>query len=98
MRCELVEIGSGQSDSGMIACVSDHFIVGVMSYVTIYLCFSDVRLEETYFNKDVEKVFMSASENLYKQKTLPSLLLANQVGNMYTPSLYGGLVSYIHSQ
>ena len=30
-------------------------------------------------------------------KTAPSLLVANQVGNMYTPSLYGGLASFIQS-
>ena len=38
---------------------------------------------------------MTASEVIYNTKTKPSLLLANQVGNMYTPSVYGGLVSFL---
>ena len=54
-----------------------------------------MKLEDTYFNRDVEKAFMAASKGLYVQKTQPSLMLATQVGNMYTPSLYGGLVSFI---
>lgn len=54
-----------------------------------------MKLEDAYFNKDVEKALMTASKSLYKAKTEPTLLLANQVGNMYTPSVYGGLFSYI---
>ena len=57
--------------------------------------YRDIPLEDTYLNKDVERAFMMASEEIYSQKTQPSLLLANQVGNMYTPSLYGGLVSFL---
>ncbi len=54
-----------------------------------------MKLEDTYFNKDVEKALMGASKALYREKTEPSLYIANQVGNMYTPSVYGGLVSFI---
>ncbi|KAK2164115.1 hypothetical protein LSH36_68g01018 [Paralvinella palmiformis] len=57
--------------------------------------FRDVKLEDTYFNRDIEKAFMTASKVLYEEKTKPSLMLATQVGNMYTPSVYGGLVSFI---
>lgn len=53
--------------------------------------------EESMSNKDFERDFMSASKELFEKKTKASLLLANQVGNMYTPSVYGGLVSYIFS-
>ncbi|KAF6204121.1 hypothetical protein GE061_002461 [Apolygus lucorum] len=60
--------------------------------------FSNIKLEETYFDRDVEKGFMTFSKELFKKKTLPSLLLSNQVGNMYTASLYGGLVSYLISK
>ncbi|KAK7794111.1 hypothetical protein R5R35_012605 [Gryllus longicercus] len=60
--------------------------------------FSDVKLEETYFDRDVEKAFMDLSKKVFEEKTKPSLLLANQVGNMYTPSLYGGLVSLLISK
>ena len=66
-----------------------------MSY---YFCllFRDVKLEDSYFNRDVEKAFMSAAKDLYAKKTQPSLLISNQVGNMYTPSVYGGLASLLY--
>lgn len=47
------------------------------------------------FNKELEKDFMTASKGLFEKKTKPSLFLANQVGNMYCPSVYGGVVSHI---
>jgi len=57
--------------------------------------FKDVRLEDTYFDRDVEKSFMTISKDTFDKKTKPSLLLANQVGNMYTSSVYSGLVSLL---
>lgn len=60
--------------------------------------FTDIKLEDTYFNRDVEKAFMTFSKELFNRKTKPSLLLSNQVGNMYTASLYGGLISYLCSK
>jgi len=57
--------------------------------------FRDLKLEDTYFNRDVEKAFLTASSDQYKAKTQASLLLANKVGNMYTPSVYSGLVSLL---
>lgn len=59
--------------------------------------FNDTTLEESYFDRDVEKAFMTYYNEVFEQKTKPSLLLANQVGNMYTPSIYSGLVSYLIS-
>lgn len=59
--------------------------------------FDELKLEETYFDRDVEKAFMSFYNGVFEEKTKPSLLLANQVGNMYTPSVYSGLVSYLIS-
>lgn len=59
--------------------------------------FADVKLENTYFDRDVEKAFLTAYKSVFAQKTEPSLLLANQVGNMYTPSVYSGLVSLLVS-
>jgi hydroxymethylglutaryl-CoA synthase len=55
----------------------------------------NAKLEDTYFNCDVEKAFMKHSTSIFEEKTKPSLLLSNQVGNMYTPSLYGALVSFL---
>ncbi|KAM3963351.1 3-hydroxy-3-methylglutaryl-CoA synthase [Aphomia sociella] len=60
--------------------------------------FKDCKLEDTYFNRDVEKAFMTYSEKLFNEKTKPSLYIASNVGNMYTASLYGGLVSYLVSK
>lgn len=54
-----------------------------------------IRLEDTYFDRDVEKAFMKASADLFEKKTKSSLLLSNQNGNMYTPSVYGCLASLI---
>ncbi|XP_037046869.1 hydroxymethylglutaryl-CoA synthase 1 [Bradysia coprophila] len=57
--------------------------------------FNNIQLEDTYFDRDVEKAFMTQYNSVFEQKTKPSLLLANQVGNMYTPSVYSGLVSWL---
>lgn len=60
--------------------------------------FKNVKLNECYFDKNVEKAFVTSSKNIFENKTHPSLLIANQIGNMYTPSLYGGLVSLLVNQ
>ncbi|XP_018600175.1 hydroxymethylglutaryl-CoA synthase, cytoplasmic isoform X1 [Scleropages formosus] len=57
--------------------------------------FRDVKPEETYFDRDVEKAFMKASAEMFQQKTKTSLLISNQNGNMYTPSVYGCLASVV---
>lgn len=59
--------------------------------------FAQIALEDSYFNKDVEKAFMDLSKETFEAKTQPSLMIATNVGNMYTPSLYGGLISFIVS-
>jgi len=59
--------------------------------------FKNVELSKTYFDRDVEKAFMTASKASFERKTKPSLMMATNVGNMYTASLYGGLVSYLTS-
>jgi len=59
--------------------------------------FAQISLEDSYFNKEVEKAFMELSKDTFERKTQPSLLIATNVGNMYTPSLYGGLVSFVCS-
>jgi len=59
--------------------------------------FAQVELEDSYFNREVEKSFMDVSKITFQAKTEPSLMIAKNVGNMYTPSLYGCLVSFIVS-
>ncbi|XP_023179500.2 hydroxymethylglutaryl-CoA synthase 1 [Drosophila hydei] len=60
--------------------------------------FNETTLEGSYFDRDVEKAFLTQSAELFAAKTKKSLLLANQVGNMYTPSVYSGLVSLLISE
>ncbi|KRT86070.1 hypothetical protein AMK59_1292, partial [Oryctes borbonicus] len=60
--------------------------------------FKNLKLEETYFDKDVEKAFLNFSNRIFEALTKPSLFVASQVGNMYTPSVYGGLVSLLISK
>jgi len=60
--------------------------------------FKATKLEESYFDRDVEKAFMTHSQPMFEQKTKPGLKIATNVGNMYTPSVYGGLVSHMISQ
>ncbi|XP_018322846.1 hydroxymethylglutaryl-CoA synthase 1 [Agrilus planipennis] len=57
--------------------------------------YKDKKLEECYFDKEIEKVFVNYSNDLFEKKTKASLLAANQIGNMYTASLYGSLVSLL---
>ncbi|XP_029406732.2 hydroxymethylglutaryl-CoA synthase 1 [Bactrocera dorsalis] len=57
--------------------------------------FNECTLAQTYFDRDVEKAFMTQFADVFEAKTRQSLLLANQVGNMYTPSVYSGLVSLL---
>jgi hydroxymethylglutaryl-CoA synthase len=58
----------------------------------------NVKLEDSYFDRDVEKAVLTGSKAIFEKKTQPSLHIANQVGNMYTPSVYGGLISYLISK
>lgn len=52
-------------------------------------------LEETYASRELEKYFVDQSKAMFEAKTKPSLLLATQVGNMYTASVYSCLVSHL---
>lgn len=66
----------------------------VVVFLLIVSC-RDVQPEDTYFDRDVEKAFMKASTDMFERKTKASLLISNQNGNMYTPSVYGCLASLI---
>lgn len=57
--------------------------------------FRGLKLEDTYTSKEVEKAFQTASQEIFNQKTKPSLLLSSRNGNMYTPSMYGCLASLL---
>ena len=60
------------------------------------LQFKSLTLEETYFNRDVEKAFMEFTKSSFQQKVGPSLLLAKQLGNMYCGSVYACFASALN--
>jgi len=51
--------------------------------------------EESFIDKQLEKELVKLSEPQFNIKTSPSLYFAKEVGNMYTPSLYACLASYL---
>lgn len=51
--------------------------------------------EQTFGNRDFEKVMLPASKDLYDAKVVPGALLPKQLGNSYTCSLYSGLASLV---
>lgn len=59
----------------------------------------DVKLEDTFQDeskaKEIEKASMKCSQTAFDKKTAPSLFISRDVGNMYTPSLYGCLASLL---
>ena len=52
-------------------------------------------LESTLGDRGVEKASVESSTAEFEAKTVPTLLAAKEVGNMYTASLYGGLASLL---
>ncbi|KAJ7383355.1 Hydroxymethylglutaryl-CoA synthase, cytoplasmic [Desmophyllum pertusum] len=64
--------------------------------------FRNVKLEETFQDeakgREIEKASMKCSQKVYDKKTEPSLCISRDVGNMYTPSLYGCLASLLFSE
>lgn len=54
--------------------------------------------EESFLDKNLEKELIKSSEIFFKKKTFPSLLFSREIGNMYTPSLYGCLISHLLSK
>ncbi|XP_031476484.1 hydroxymethylglutaryl-CoA synthase-like isoform X2 [Nymphaea colorata] len=54
--------------------------------------------DESYQNRDLEKVSQQVAKQLYDMKVQPSTLLPKQVGNMYTASIYAAFASIIHNK
>ncbi|KAI9178799.1 3-hydroxy-3-methylglutaryl coenzyme A synthase [Blastocladiella emersonii ATCC 22665] len=53
------------------------------------------KLDESYFDKDVERAFMAVGGDYFAARTEPSLLTCKLIGNMYCGSLYGSLISLL---
>ena len=52
-------------------------------------------LEDTYYDRDVEKAFVKKAKPMYESKVAKSTLLPRELGNSYTASAYTGLLSLI---
>lgn len=59
------------------------------------LCFRNYTVEDTLKDREFEPAFMKIAADVFNQNTKPYLLLATELGNMYTASIYGCLVSYL---
>jgi len=60
-----------------------------------YQRFMKVSQYASYFDRELEKAFMSLSKHEFTRKVEPSLMAARQLGNMYCGSLYAGLISLL---
>ncbi|KAJ4832234.1 hypothetical protein Tsubulata_001991 [Turnera subulata] len=60
--------------------------------------FSTLSSDESYQNRDLEKVSQQVAKPLYDQKVQPTTLIPKQVGNMYTASLYAAFASLLHNK
>eukprot|EP00842_Homolaphlyctis_polyrhiza_P006955 jgi/Hompol1/849/HPOL_004253-RA len=52
-------------------------------------------IDQTYTNKDVEKAFMAITNEDFKTRVAPGIVVAKNVGNMYCGSLYGCFASLL---
>ncbi|KAJ2718477.1 3-hydroxy-3-methylglutaryl coenzyme A synthase [Coemansia sp. Benny D115] len=57
--------------------------------------FKEIEREASYTNKVLEKAFITVSKSQFASKTEPTLLAARNIGNMYTGSVFFGLVSLL---
>jgi hydroxymethylglutaryl-CoA synthase len=55
-----------------------------------------VSAEDSLWDRKLEKAFVVASKDSYNDKVAPSTLLPKRLGNMYTASLYAGLLSIVN--
>ena len=60
--------------------------------------FSSLSEAESYTDLGLEKALLALSKAAYDSTVRPSTLLPQQLGNMYTASLYAGLISLLHTE
>lgn len=51
--------------------------------------------EDSYIDRDFQNAIHALTRNTYNEKCVPGTVIAREVGNMYTGSLYGGILSLI---
>ncbi|CAF1161791.1 unnamed protein product [Adineta steineri] len=57
-----------------------------------------IDLDSSMNDKELERDLIEKSREVYEQKTLPGLYFSQNMGNMYTPSVYYSLFSFLSSQ
>jgi hydroxymethylglutaryl-CoA synthase len=60
--------------------------------------FKDVSLQDSYNDNALAKAFTQLSNDDYEKKVVPTTLLPSTLGNMYTASLYAGILSLISEE
>jgi hydroxymethylglutaryl-CoA synthase len=65
------------------------------SFATVPAEIREVSLEASLSDKNVEKVFVGLSKARFAQRGQPGILAPTMCGNMYTASVYSGLVSLL---
>lgn len=60
--------------------------------------FADVKTEDSYSSVPLEKAAVAASKQWYAEKVYPGISIPQLLGNMYTASLYAGLMSLISNE
>ncbi|XP_054162051.1 hydroxymethylglutaryl-CoA synthase 1-like [Oppia nitens] len=60
--------------------------------------YKNIKLEDTYSDRELEKLLLTLSKPTFQKKTDPSLMLPRTIGNMYTASLYACLTSFLLSE
>ncbi|CAF0841489.1 unnamed protein product [Rotaria sordida] len=75
-------------------------IIRACSYIPNVLIekYKNLDIRSSLNNKDLERDLIEHSRELYEQKTLPGLYFSQNMGNMYTPSVYYSLFSFLSSQ
>ena len=78
---------------------NDHRLAVARSAPSPYpaLASFDLPLADTYADVGLEKAALGLSRTAYTAKVTPSTLLPQHLGNMYTASLYAGLLSLVTS-
>lgn len=94
--CKLVQKSIGR-------CLFNDFTKSLndVAFYEKFIKYKGITLEESYGNtalfKEIEKVSVECSKDIFQKKTAPSLEMATNIGNMYTSSLYGCLCSLLQN-
>lgn len=58
--------------------------------------FKDMDMQESYDSRDLENAFRDLSADVFNKRVMPSCRFGKNVGNSYTGSIFGGLLSLVN--